>query len=438
MKRFHIHTFGCQMNVYDSERVSAMLTARGWINTHDASSADIIIINSCSVRDKPLQKLFSCSGRYLPLVRKKGIRLFIMGCVAQQLGKEILDRAPYISGVFGPGAEDLIPDVVEKGIFPFVSVRTDLLEREEIFPVDSKGNFFEQFTSSVTVMHGCNNFCSYCIVPYVRGKEVSRKASSILEEIDILLSRGVLEITLLGQNVNSYKDPETGIDFTKLLYKAAEKQGLERIRFMTSHPKDFNEDLAAAFCNIPSLMPHLHLPAQSGSDRILQMMNRKYSVAEYLHKIELARKYFPDIALSSDFIVGFPGETESDFNKTLDLINTAEYDVIFAFAYSPRPKTAAAELSENVSENEKALRLNTVLDLQKEKMRKTRSRYLQRTVKVLVEKESPKSGTMMGRNEHNLITHIIDATDSDKGKIISVRIEEVLENTLRGRKNENS
>lgn len=438
MKRFFIRTFGCQMNVYDSERVSAMLTARGWINVSEASSADIIIINSCSVRDKPLQKLFSCSGRFLPLVRKKGTRIFIMGCVAQQLGKEIIEKAPYVSGVFGPGAEDMIPDVIEKGLFPFVSNSTDLLEREEIFPVDSKGNFFEQYTSSITVMHGCNNFCSYCIVPYVRGKEVSRKASSILEEIDILTSRGVLEVTLLGQNVNSYKDPETGMDFTKLLYEAAKKEELRRIRFMTSHPKDFNGEMASAFSDIPSLMPHLHLPAQSGSDRILGMMNRKYSAVEYLSKIELARKHCPDIALSSDFIVGFPGETEKDFDKTLELINIADYDVIFAFAYSPRPGTAASQTADTIPEEEKALRLNAVLELQRKKIRKVRGRYLGRTVKVLVEKESPKSGTLMGRNEHNLLTHIIDATESDRGRIIDVRIEEVLENTLRGRKNENS
>mgnify|MGYP001175595724 CR=1 FL=1 len=426
------------MNIYDSERVSAMLINKGWINAPDASSADIIIINSCSVRDKPLQKLFSCSGRYLPLVRKKGTRIFIMGCVAQQLGREIIDKIPYISGVFGPGAEDMIPDVIAKGIFPFVSNRTDLLEREEIFPPNSKGNFFEQFTSSITVMHGCNNFCSYCIVPYVRGREVSRKASSILDEIDLLISRGVIEITLLGQNVNSYKDPETGMDFTELLYRVSQKPQIKRIRFMTSHPKDFNENLAKTFRDIPQLMPHLHLPAQSGSDRILELMNRKYSTAQYLAKLEMARNYAPDIALSGDFIVGFPDETRLDFEQTLKLIDTVGYDVIFAFAYSPRPGTAASKLVDNISEEEKSSRLNEVLELQREKIKQVRMRYLGRTVKVLVEKESPKSSTLMGRNEHNLVTHIIDAADSDKGRIIDVHIDEVLENTLRGRKHENS
>lgn len=426
------------MNIYDSERVSAMLINRGWTSVAEAGQADIILINSCSVREKPLQKLFSCIGRYLPVIRKKGIKIFIMGCVAQQLGKEILVRAPYISGVFGPGSEDMIPDVVEKGIFPFISNRTDLLEREEIFPLSSKGNIFEQFSSSITIMHGCNNYCSYCIVPYVRGREVSRKASSILDEINILIRRGVLEITLLGQNVNSYKDPETGMDFTDLLYSVSEKTALQRIRFMTSHPKDFNENMARAFKNIPQLMPHLHLPAQSGSDRILQMMNRKYTISEYLAKIDLARTYCPDIALSSDFIVGFPDETKEDFEQTLRLIDSANYDVIFSFAYSPRPLTSASKLSDNVSEDEKSERLTRVLDLQKEKIKEVRNRYLGRTVKVLVEKESPKSLTLMGRSEHNHLTHVIDAVESDKGKIINVHIDEILENTLRGKKNETS
>lgn len=438
MKRFFIQTFGCQMNIYDSERVSAMLIGRGWTSTPDAASADIIIINSCSVRDKPLKKLFSCIGRYLPVIRKKGIKIFVMGCVAQQLGKEIIKKAPYISGVFGPGAEDMIPDVVEKGIFPFVSNRVDLLEREEIFPASSKGNYFEDYTSSITIMHGCDNYCSYCIVPFVRGREISRKAASIFDEINLLFSRGVVEITLLGQNVNSYKDPSTGMNFTRLLYSIAEKTDMKRIRFMTSHPKDFNEDLAKTFKDIPQLMPHLHLPAQSGSDRILEMMNRKYSISEYMAKLDIARKYLPDIALSSDFIVGFPDETKEDFQQTLNLVNSVGFDTIFAFAYSPRPHTAASKLIDNISEEEKSDRLNSLLELQKVKLKEVRSRYLGRTVKVLVEKESPKSSTLMGRNEQNLVTHVLNATDSDKGKIINVYIEEILENTLRGTKNENS
>lgn len=434
MKKFFIQTFGCQMNVYDSERVAVMLSNSGWIHTENASDSDIIIINSCSVRDKPLKKLFSCAGRYLPLKRRKGTLIFIMGCVAQQLGRKIIEKAPFIDGVFGPGAEDLILQIVEKGKYPFVSNDQDLLEREEIFPESSKGSFFEKHVSSITVMHGCNNFCSYCIVPFVRGKEVSRKSSSILQEVDMLIQKGVLEITLLGQNVNSYNDPQTGKDFTDLLYDVAKKDGLQRLRFMTSHPKDFNEKLAAAFTEIPQLMPNLHLPAQSGSDRILNMMNRKYTIADYLKKLDMARKYLPDVALSGDFIVGFPDETEDDFRQTLDLIERVGYDVIYAFAYSPRPMTAASKLMDNISPDVKAERLNRLLDAQKNRMKEVRNRYLNRTVKVLIEKPSPKSRTLMGRNEHNLVTHVVNAVDDDMGRIIDVKVLEVLENTLRGQK----
>jgi tRNA-2-methylthio-N6-dimethylallyladenosine synthase len=434
VKKFFIQTFGCQMNVYDSERVAVMLSSAGWLHTENASNADIIIINSCSVRDKPLKKLFSCAGRYLPLKRKKGTIIFIMGCVAQQLGRTIIERAPYIDGVFGPGAEDLILQIVEKGKYPFVSNDQNLLEREEIFPESSKGAFFEKHVSSITVMHGCNNFCSYCIVPFVRGREVSRKETSILHEVDMLLEKGVLEITLLGQNVNSYKDLDTGADFTKLLYDVAKKEGLQRLRFMTSHPKDFNEKLAIAFTEIPQLMPNLHLPAQSGSDRILKMMNRKYTVADYLGKLEMARKYLPDVALSGDFIVGFPDETEDDFEQTLQLIDMVGYDVIYAFAYSPRPMTQASMLKDNIPPDVKAERLNRLLDAQKNRMKEVRNRYLNRTVKVLIEKPSPKSSTLMGRNEHNLVTHVVNAVEEDIGRIVDVKILEVLENTLRGQK----
>jgi len=252
--------------------------------------------------------------------------------------------------------------------------------------------------------------------------------------VRILESRGVVEVTLLGQNVNSFKDPETGMDFTGLLYEISEKTGIERLRFMTSHPKDFNEPLAIAFTEIPQLMPSLHLPAQSGSDRILKMMNRKYRVSDYLKKIEIARKYSPDIALSSDFIVGFPGETDEDFEQTLNLIDQAGYDVIYAFAYSPRPFTAASKFPDGLPPAIKNERLNRLFDAQKAKMTTVRSRYAGRIVKVLVEKESPKSRTLMGRNEHNLVTHITDAAESDKGKIIEVKVLEVLENTLRGTK----
>lgn len=360
-----------------------------------------------------------------------------MGCVAQQLGGEIIEKIPYIDGVFGPGAEDMIPDVANKGVFPFVSNKADSLEREEIFPARSKGSFFSPYSSYVTVMHGCNNFCSYCIVPFVRGREVSRTTAAVIDEVKVLVGNGVKDVTLLGQNVNSYRDPETGSDFAALLEQVASKTGIERLRFITSHPKDFGERLAMAFRDIPNLMPYLHLPAQSGNNRILGEMNRRYTVENYLEKMELARKYCPDIALSSDFIVGFPGETRAEFEDTMKLVDRVCYDSIFAFNYSVRPFTKASKMTDDVPEEEKFDRLNCLLDLQRSKIKEVRGRYLGRTIGVLVESESPRGGTLMGRSEHNLVTHIVNSEPGDIGKTVKVKVTEILENTLRGEKIKN-
>lgn len=420
------------MNVYDSERVGVMLINSGWQKADNPEDADLIIINSCSVREKPLLKLFSCAGRYLPLKKAKGTIIFIMGCVAQQLGEQIVEKASYVDGVFGPGSEDQIVKAANSGKFPYISVDKKNLQRQEIFPEEAKGQFFAPYTAYVTIIHGCNNYCSYCIVPYVRGPEVSRSASSIVKEINKLKNNGVVEVTLLGQNVNSYSDPETGMSFTELLYEISEKCSLERLRFVTSHPKDFNKKLAGAFNNIPELMPYLHLPAQSGSNSVLSKMKRKYTIEQYLEKIDTARQLCPDIALSSDFIVGFPGETREDFNKTLNLVTKVGYDTIYAFNYSTRPMTKASELNDDISSEEKFSRLNELLDRQKEMIPKVRSRYLDGTQKVLIESESPRGDTFMGRSEHNHITHVIGSDEKDLGKIIDVKVTDILENTLRG------
>jgi len=434
LKRFFIRTFGCQMNVYDSERVGVLLINSGWQRSDNPEDADLIIINSCSVREKPLLKLFSCVGRYLPLKKKKGTLIFVMGCVAQQLGNEIIERAPLIDGVFGPGCEDQIPRVANSGKFPFVGAEKKDLAREEIFPEKSKGQSFEPYSASVTIIHGCNNFCSYCIVPYVRGPEVSRKASGIVDEINRLKDNGILEVTLLGQNVNSYKDPETGMDFSDLLQTISEKCSLTRLRFITSHPKDFNSKLAKAFNNIPELMPYLHLPAQSGSNNVLEKMKRRYTIEQYLEKIDMARQSCPEISLSSDFIVGFPGETRGDFEQTLELITSVGYDTIYAFNYSPRPMTKASEYEDDITKVEKFKRLNELLDIQKEMIPKVRSRYLDELQKVLIESKSPQGDSFMGRSEHNLITHVLGSTQEDLGKTLEVKIADILKNTLRGRK----
>ncbi len=434
MKNFLIHTFGCQMNVYDSEKVASMMVDRGWLMTENEGEADLFIINTCSVREKPLQKVFSLAGRYFPQKNDRDIKIFVMGCVAQQMGREIIDRTPYIDGVFGPGAEYLIPDVAENGPFPFVSTDEDLLVKKEIFPETNAKALFSFYSSSVTIMHGCNNFCSYCIVPFLRGREISRNADTIIKEINTLVDNGVREVTLLGQNVNSYVDKESNIDFPDLLKKVAKETELMRLRFVTSHPKDFNQKLAETMSSEPKIMPYLHLPAQSGSNRILKLMGRKYTVESYIERIEVARKYMPDISLSSDFIVGFPTETEADFEATLKLVKDVGYDTIFAFKYSPRPFTKAANMEELITEDEKLARLNMLLDSQRNTMKDTRGRFLDRTVSVLIEEKSPKGSSMMGRNEHNLIVHALGSDEKDLGKIINVNIKEILENTLRGDK----
>ncbi len=420
------------MNVYDSERVGALLTARGWAPVDDPEQAHLLIVNTCSVREKPAQKVFSFVGRFLAEKERGAMRIFVMGCVAQQLGADLPSLSPLIDGVFGPGCEAAIPDAAERGIFPVVMTDPAALTDRELFPPVYDTLWRGARSAFVTVMHGCDNHCSYCIVPSVRGGEVSRTGETILEEIRALVAAGIREVTLLGQNVNSYRDPVAGLDFTGLLYLIAGRAGLDRIRFVTSHPRDLTPALATAFAEIPSLMPYLHLPAQSGSDRILALMNRGYGVKEYLEKIAWVRERCPDISLSSDFIVGFPGETESEFEETLSLIETVCYDTLFAFKYSPRPGTVAARWPETLTDDERSARLDRLLQVQRAVMGAVRRRFLGRTVTVLIESRSPRGGTVMGRSEHNQIVHVAGDPLPAEGSLVPVRITEVLDNTLRG------
>ena len=434
MKKFYIKTFGCQMNVYDSERVAAMLLNKGMEMTDNEKEADVIIINTCSVREKPLQKLFSTIGMFEPVLKDENVKIFVMGCVAKQMQEKLTKLNKHIDGVFPPDKEFMIPEIIEKSYKKsFVAKSLNDVPDKELFPQNSFGPVFSRISSSVTIMHGCNNFCTYCIVPFVRGREVSRDSDTIISEIKLLEEKGVKEITLLGQNVNSYKDEEN-TNFPKLLYKIAEKTTLQRIRFVTSHPKDFNEELAKAFSEIPTLMPYLHLPAQSGSNRILNLMKRGYTIENYKEKIELAKKYCPEISLSSDFITGFPGETHKDFEQTLKLLDEIKYDMIYAFVYSPRPLTKAANFEDNITLKEKNNRLNIMLEKQRKIMKEIRGRFQDKTVKVLLENKSPRGNSMMGRSEHNIITHALNTKESEIGTIVKVKVSEVLENTLRGEK----
>lgn len=423
------------MNEYDSECVASLLLNKGWSRTEDPKKTDLFVINTCSVREKPIQKLFSQIGRYQHQRKSSSIPIFVTGCVAQQLGKELLKKNRKVDGVFSPEYENMIPDAFEKGKFPIVMTRQNKgnTANTELFPENSHSPEFNSLSSFVSVMHGCNNFCTYCIVPFLRGRENSRSYHKIEKEIKQLLSKGVREITLLGQNVNSYYDNSEKMDFTELLYKTASIPGLKRLRFVTSHPKDFTQKLAEAFAEIENLMPYLHLPAQTGSNSILKKMERGYSREEYIRKIETVKKYCPDISLSSDFITGFPGETDKDFSDTVSLLDEIGYDTIFAFAYSQRPMTKAArKFEDTLSHDIKLSRLNKLLEHQKNIMKKVRSRFLNRTETVLIEGSSKQGETMYGRTAHNIVTHVRNTDSSHVGQLIKVHIKEILKNTLRG------
>lgn len=375
-KHLYINTIGCQMNVYDSDRIETLLRPLGYRRTETVDRADLVVVNTCSIREKAEQKAFSFLGRLAELKRKRPeLIIAVGGCVAQQEGRRILKRAPYLDLVFGTGAIGRLPRMVEQ-----VAARrrrivdVDMTSEIDDFDFPEKEPNAEAISRFVTIMRGCDNYCTYCVVPYVRGREKSREPEEILREIGLLVRAGVREITLLGQNVNSYGKKEGWLSFTGLLERIDEIDGLERIRFTTSHPKDLSEELMAAFRDLKKLCNHIHLPVQSGSDAVLARMNRKYTRDIYLKKVERLRGYRPDIAVTSDIIVGFPGETRADFEATLDLIDTVQYDSLFAFKYSDRPNAPAARFKDSVPEAEKSERLRKVLDLQEtHTLRKHRS-----------------------------------------------------------------
>ena len=368
IKHLYINTIGCQMNVYDSERMAALMAPAGYVTTDSVRAADLIVVNTCTIREKAEQKAFSFLGRLADLKRKNpGLIIAVGGCMAQQEGKAILRRVPFADIVFGTHALGRLPRMVER-----VTARrcriVDVEMTDGIDEFDLPDDYLRsgEVSRFVTIMQGCDNFCTYCVVPYVRGREASRKPESILEEIRALVRSGVREVTLLGQNVNSYGQKENLCSFPELLERISAVEGLSRIRFTTSHPKDLSPGLIDAFRNLDKLCHHIHLPVQSGSDRVLKRMNRKYTRELYLGKIDRLRQACPDIAITSDMIVGFPGETQADFEQTLDLMRTVAYDGLFAFKYSDRPNAPAARFADKVPEPEQNDRLQALLDLQEQ------------------------------------------------------------------------
>jgi tRNA-2-methylthio-N6-dimethylallyladenosine synthase len=440
-KRLFIKTYGCQMNVYDSARMTELMAPLGYETASTPQGADLVILNTCHIREKAAEKVFSELGglrRLKEAKRREGGQMLIAvaGCVAQAEGAEILERAPFVDLVFGPQAYHRLPDMVIRAGH---SGAGQVLDTS--FPAEPKFDHLPQTTGApgvgafLTVQEGCDKFCTFCVVPYTRGAEYSRPAAEIIAEAQRLVESGAREITLLGQNVNAYHG--TGLDggewgLGALIRALAAVRGLARLRYTTSHPRDVDEALIAAHRDVPELMPFLHLPVQSGSDRILAAMNRRHTVAQYHRIIDKLRTARPDLALSSDFIVGFPGETEADFAATLALVRDVGFAQAFSFKYSPRPGTPAASEDDQVAEPVKAERLAELQALLQEQQRAFNRSCVGRTLPVLFEKPGRHAGQMVGRSPYLQPVHANIAADR-VGHVMEVTILEAQPNSLAGR-----
>ena len=422
-KTFYIKTFGCQMNTRDTEIMAQSLSEDGYVECRSIDEASLIILNTCSIRAKAEQKVFSLLGSLRKIKsRNPELQICVAGCVAQQEGKRILERMPHVDLVIGTQYIYELPRLLQKNSSAKTAINlADTYEIPRFIPAVKKTPLSAalpspaldapfQFSRFVTIMQGCNNFCTYCVVPYTRGREVSRKVSDIVDEVQVLVDSGVTEVTLLGQNVNSYgKSNSVTVDnrpynFAMLLHEVSSIKGLQRLRFTTSNPKDLSDELISCFGEIDTLCPQFHLPVQSGSDRILKRMNRKYRVERYLERVERLRTVCPSIALSTDVIVGFPGETEADFQHTMDLLETVRFNSSFSFKYSDRPGTRAKELDDKVPEDIKSERLQRFQKRQDEISLEENRTYIGKNVTILVEQVT--EATIMGRSSTNHIIHI--------------------------------
>jgi tRNA-2-methylthio-N6-dimethylallyladenosine synthase len=432
MKSFHIITFGCQMNEHDSERMTGILEEQGCTSSSGAEHADMVILNTCSIREKAEQKFYSELGRLKKLKDEKpGLKIAVAGCIAQQEGAKILSRAPYVDLIFGPSDLSRLPEMVEKTrswSAPLIDIAGDPEYHRKRIPTIRT----DRLKAWVSIMYGCDNFCTYCVVPYLRGRERSRLPLDIVGEVSELALNGYKEVTLLGQNVNSYgKGLEGDADFPSLLGLLNNVPDIERIRFVTSHPRDLSDGLISALCDIPKVCESLHLPVQSGSDDILHAMNRRYTREEYLDKVKRLRKAVPHITLTTDIIVGFPGEQERDFELTMGLLEEVQYDGIFAFKYSKRPGTAALKLNDHLPDDIKEKRLAQVLDLQGKMTSRSNERLVNSVQEVLVDGLSKKGGTLSGRTRGNKTVNI-NAPATLIGSLIHVKIIAAGMNSLTG------
>ncbi len=424
--RYFIETYGCEMNDYDSALVEHLLQLRGMTPASDRKTADFLLINTCSVRRHAEQRVFSLLSQYKALKRSNpGLRIILMGCMGSRFGERLLEEFPHLDLVVGPDGYRKLPELLVSDEFTRrVWMGDNPVETyENLLPVCSG------VSAGVAIARGCDNYCSYCIVPYVRGGERSRPAQSIIAEIEYLTAAGVKEITLLGQNVNSYNHND--INFPKLLREVDKVGGVERLRFLTSHPKDLSDELLEAMAECGSAAPHLHLPFQAGSDRILGLMKRGYSGAEYLALTEKARRIIPGISLTTDVIVGFPSERDEDYRATLDLIEAVRFDDAFTYRYSPREGTSAAGLTDDVPEAEKIERLEEVITFTRRISRENLEAQIGRSFTALVERASKKdSDYWMGRTEYNRIA-IFPRGDYSPGDFVRVSVNSVSGFTLR-------
>jgi len=435
MKKVYIKTFGCQMNEYDSDKMADVLhAAQGYEPTQDPEEADLILFNTCSVREKAQEKVFSDLGRVKHL-KKKGVLIGVGGCVASQEGAAIIERAPYVDVVFGPQTLHRLPELLAQR------------ERQQRAQVDISFPEIEKFdhlpparvegaSAFVSIMEGCSKYCSYCVVPYTRGEEVSRPFEDVLTEIAGLADQGVKEVTLLGQNVNAYRgrmgDSAEIADFALLIEYVAEIPGIARIRYTTSHPNEFTQRLVDVYGKVPQLVSHLHLPVQHGSDRILMAMKRNYTAMEYKSTIRKLRAVRPQLSLSSDFIVGFPGETDEDFAKLMKLVEDVGYDASFSFIFSPRPGTPAANLADDTPHAVKLKRLQHLQAVLEQNVRRISDSRVGTVQRILVEGPSRKDASeLMGRTECNRIVNFAGPARL-VGQMVDVTITQALPHSLRG------
>jgi tRNA-2-methylthio-N6-dimethylallyladenosine synthase len=430
-KTFYIETFGCQMNFHDSEKVVGTLLSQGYNQVQREEDADLIVYNTCSIRDKAEQKVFHRLADHKAL-QKQGKKFAVIGCVAQQEGEKIFERAPHVSLVAGSASYRNIPEMLVQLEAGKRATGLDDRNTDQAFETEFTARL-NPHRGYITIIEGCDKFCAYCVVPYTRGKERSRTSESVLAEARKMADLGYTDIQLLGQNVNSYRDPAGKKSFAELLSAVGELPGIRRVRFTTSHPRDFTKDIVDAIDSVSTLCDHVHLPVQSGSSRVLDSMYRDYSREQYLERISWMKSVKKrEISITTDVIVGFPGETETEFEETLSLLDYVQYDGVFSFKYSPRPNTPALQYADSIPDPEKTRRLAILNERQREIQRANYRRHIGQTLEVMVEGKNEARGQWIGRTSQNKTLNFTAARELNNGEYVNVRVTHSHPNSLVG------